>query len=150
MILFKNKVVKIPKFTSWLSFVLGVMENLHERYWWCADGVVCNPDKWYTRNSSTRYFAKIHWADRFGLCVIMERVQPLDHLDPADHSFQTIYKTLSEKLKGYEAVKDLKPDNVGMRRDGQVVMIDYGYFAGGRSMYLGRKVVEKHKPKRKR
>ncbi len=142
--IFKNKVVKIPKFTSWLSFILGVMENLHERYWWCADGHVRASTEWYS--GSCDHLAKIYWADRFGLCVVMERVNTLDHLEEpyqtcTDLEFLRCKTILENRYKGLDIVNDIRPSNIGYCKDGRIVFADYGYFSGGNSSYLGRKVI---------
>jgi hypothetical protein len=146
VLIFKHKVVKIPKFTSWLSFVLGVIENLQERYWWCADGQIAPAEEWYDSDRSTRHLAQIYWADRFGLCVVMERVETLEHLEipyqECDHPKYLRCKTFLEKeYDGMTFLNDLKPSNIGIRDDGRIVIIDYGYFGCTPQWYLGRKVV---------
>lgn len=143
--LFKNKVIKIPKFTSWLSFVMGVMENLHERYWWCGDGMVSHPDDWCDERSSTKHLAQIYWADRFGLMVVMERIHnTLEHLEKeyescSDPEFLRCEKILKDNFGKIDICSDISPRNIGLRPDGTVVMIDYGYFGGCNQIYLGRK-----------
>ena len=67
----KRRVFKIPRFTRWVSLIRGINENLEERYWFSADGSRRrNPSQKWTVSQ----LAEIHWADRFGLLVVMERV----------------------------------------------------------------------------
>ena len=42
--IFKNFVIKIPKFWRLSRFALGIVENLTERYWYCADNTVKTMD----------------------------------------------------------------------------------------------------------
>ena len=73
--IFKNRVVKIPRLKSWVSFIRGINENLEERYWYSADGSrKSDPNKPWDRNLP---LAEIFWADRFGFFVVMERVDTI-------------------------------------------------------------------------
>jgi serine/threonine protein kinase len=141
VLIFDRFVIKLPKPTSWLAFVLGVLENLHERYWWCADGIVGDPKEWY--NSCTRHLAQIYWADRFGLMVIMEKVRVLRDIPEEADEFEKAGNFLLDHYKGLSLVEDIKPENIGIREDGRVVLVDYGYFHTTQQWYLGRKVVER-------
>jgi hypothetical protein len=148
VIVLKDRVIKIPRFTSWLPFVMGVVENLQERYWWCSDGYVSPPSEWYDANRSTRNLAQIYWADRFGLCVIMERVQTLDHLETRgevcmDPEFLRCEAILRKEYSGMSFLSDLRPSNIGLRADGRVVFVDYGFFPCTPQWCLGRKVIRK-------
>ena len=128
--------VKIPKFSSWLSMLLGFMENLEERYWWCADGIVRKT--WSDGpNEISHHMCEIFWADRFGFMVIMERVAPC-----TEEQYKQYEEFLKNKFKGLSFVQDLKPDNVGICADGRVVITDFGFFGGISQLYLGRKVNE--------
>ncbi|BAW19160.1 hypothetical protein [Ralstonia phage RP31] len=147
---FKKRVIKIPKFTSWLSFILGVMENLHERSWWCADSTVQDPDLWYDEYRSTNHLAQIYWADRFGLCVVMERVDTLEHLEKeyercSDPEYLRCAEIIENRYKNLDFLTDLKPSNIGIRPDGRVVMVDYGYFRATQQWCLGNKVIIRKK-----
>lgn len=139
--IFDRVVVKIPRVTAWVDFVLGVMENLHERYWYCADGTVENRAEWYAENTSTNNLAQIFWADRFGLVVIMERVTAFTEDQVNTDEFKAAAEFLKARYAGLNFINDLKPSNVGIRADGRIVSIDYGFFPGTASWYLGRKVV---------
>lgn len=139
--LFEKIVIKVPKLKSWLSFVLGILENLHERYWW--NGRV-SADKWYS--GCGKNLAQIYWADRFGFIVIMERVQTLTHLEKPyegcrDPFYLRCVDVLKKEYAGLDIICDLKPSNIGIRPDGRVVIVDYGYFGGINQMYLGNKII---------
>lgn len=142
---FKNFVIKIPKLTSWLSFILGIMENLNERYWWCADGVLEPANDWYSDTSATNHLAQIYWADRFGFFVIMEKVGPLKDIPDQADKFENAAKIIINRYKGLDIIDDIKPSNIGIRKNGRPVLIDYGYFKSINQTYLGRKVIKKFK-----
>ncbi|MGL5397276.1 MAG: hypothetical protein ACRDBQ_18665 [Shewanella sp.] len=127
---FDNFVIKIPKITSWNGFIFGVLENLEERYWLVADNTKQVREDW------TCPLAKIHYADRFGFCVVMERadVFPLEHLK---ENFPVSYQEAMAWAKGLTFASDIKDGNVGLVHR-RVVFIDYGFSRD--STYLGNPV----------
>lgn len=129
VIIAKDKVYKIPKFTNWVSFIRGINENLEERYWWSADGSrKCTPKEPWRH----KHLAEIFFADRFGFLVIMERVDT--HL--FRESFLMDLKELQECVRHYTFSQDLKTNNLGYR-DNTLVVLDYGYFGGTMDCYIG-------------
>jgi hypothetical protein len=105
--------------------LLGFMENLEERYWWCADGIVRK--KWTDDpDEISQHMCEIFWADRFGFMVIMERVTPC-----TEEQYKQYKEFLEKKFKGLRFAQDLKPDNIGIRADdGRVVVTDFGFLVG--------------------
>ena len=127
---FKKFVIKIPKFSRWVSFIRGVNENLEERYWYSADGSrKRNP----TKKWAIPELAEIFWADRFGMIVIMERAD--DEVRPA--SFQQDLSDLQNWGAKFSFFNDIREGNVGYIRD-KLVVIDYGYFGGMADCYIGK------------
>lgn len=142
---FKNIVIKIPRLFPWISFVFGILENLHERYWYCADGYTKEKGTWYDDTSSSCNLACIHWADRFGFIVIMDKATTtwIDDIDRDNPEFLQASKFLEERYKGLDIVFDIKPSNIGLLKDGRPVFIDYGFFSCTPQWYLGRKAIKK-------
>lgn len=128
VLLINKYAIKIPTHKSFVEFVMGIMENLHERYWYSADGrkhSIETQIKTYPRH------AGIYWADRFGFILIQER---LDCNYNAHVTFKEDYKKLYDKYS--TDYKDLKPENTGYRGN-ELVILDYGYFDCLSSCYLG-------------
>ena len=67
VVIFKNFVIKIPKFWRISRFALGVVENLTERYWYCADNTV------KTMDINKYPLAPILYASSNGLIMVMQR-----------------------------------------------------------------------------
>lgn len=149
--IFDNFVVKIPKLKSLKSFCFGVLENLHERYWWAGESGIST---W--ESSTHQKLAKIYWADRHGLCVVMEKL-PITYRyqSPYDWSIIEIDDTtvsdpislthteindMAEFFSGMDIASDCKANNIGRRENGDLVLLDYGYFNAINQMYLGVKV----------
>lgn len=125
----KRRVFKIPRFTRWVSLIRGINENLEERYWFSADGSRRrNPSQTWT----IPQLAEIHWADRFGLLVVMERVDVTAR--PA--SYQEDLRRLQDWAKGFSFAQDVNESNVGYRGT-ELVICDYGFFGGTRDCYIG-------------
>ena len=136
---FDNFVVKIPKATSWISFLYGVMENLHERYWFCADGIAATTkEAWMA--GQRKHLARIYYSDRFGFFVIMEKAEVYQ---TKNTKFKLAKKLLESEFENTDLRYDIKIGNVGERSDGTVVMVDYGYFASINWCYIGRKILDK-------
>lgn len=125
--MFDKFVIKVPKFYRHPAWLFGMMENLNERYWWCADGSI-------TAMDIERYpLAPIHYADRFGLCVVMERAKDLTGGEYESRTREI--KRLREWTDSFEFGSDVRHGNIGLIDD-KVVVIDYGYF-GLRDTYIG-------------
>ena len=120
--------IKIPTHKSFVEFTLGLIENLHERYWYSADG---RKHSFIKQIQTYPQHAGIHWADRFGFILIQER---LDCNYDNHPSFKIDYQKLYEKY--HKEYKDLKPQNTGYRGD-ELVILDYGYFDCLSAAYLG-------------
>lgn len=123
-----NIVIKVPKFYAHLGLLMGLLENLHERYWWCADGAIHPMEK------SHYPLAPIIYADRFGLCVVMRRAQLIDELE-FERRVDEVALLHAWSTNLGSLYNELRPENVG-DIDGKLVFIDYGFF-GVTSTYLG-------------
>ena len=71
------------------------------------------------------------WADRFGFCVIQERVEPVTDEQQFLIDFQN---AIDNGIKF--PTDDIKSENFGYR-DGVLVCIDYGYFRASAPCYVG-------------
>ena len=135
-----NKVYKIPNILGWVSFIRGIEENLEERYWWSADGSrKREPKRKWNYNLP---LAEIHYADRFGFLLIMERLETDFFIDENTISFNRRYKVLEdlqklkERVRGFQFANDIKFSNIGYKGD-KLLLLDYGYFGGTRDCYIG-------------
>ena len=134
-----KRVYKIPNPKRWVSFIRGIEENLEERYWWSADGSrKRDPERPW---SPTLPLAEIHWADRFGFLLIMERLDTDFHIDGDVHRDKLVqvchdFHDLKNQVKGYSFENDLNLSNVGYRGN-QLLVLDYGYFGGTLDCYIG-------------
>lgn len=134
VIIFKDRVYKIPKMTNWVSFIRGINENLEERYWWSADG-----SRKREPNAPWRHehLAEIFWADRFGFIVIMERLDTSLTQDKIiTKQVERDFNEIKEWAKGYRLADDLNLRNVGYRGE-EMLILDYGYFGGTMDCYIG-------------
>lgn len=129
---FDEFVIKIPKFWRISRLGLGIVENLKERYWYCADRHISKMD-------INQYpLAPIHYASQNGLIVVMQRAQVVteefyNSLPPAEREqLDAKLKVLEDWAKGLELRHDLRWDNVGFIDD-KLVAVDYGY--SGRTMF---------------
>lgn len=135
---FDDFVVKIPKITRISTFAFGVMENLKERYWYCADGMV------YTNNKSPEWLCPLIWASSTGLVNIMKKADVLtqEDYDNAPKAVQIMFDAkldeLQNELKPYRMDSDIRYDNVGFY-NGNLVTVDYGYTV--RSMFYADRVM---------
>lgn len=135
-----NKVYKIPNILGWVSFIRGIEENLEERYWWSADGSRKREPK--RKWSYDLPLAEIHYADRFGFLLIMERLETDFFIDENTISFNRRYKVLEdlqrlkERVQGFQFANDIKFSNIGYKGD-KLLLLDYGYFGGTRDCYIG-------------
>lgn len=123
---FENVTIKIPKFWKISRLGLGIVENLKERYWYCADSHVKAMDV-------NQYpLAPILYASSNGLISIMRTAQVIDEEQynslPERERMELDVKleNLREWAKGFDFVDDLRWGNVGFVDD-KFVAIDYGY-----------------------
>lgn len=127
----KKYAIKIPTFSFgrqwWVFFLYGILENLHERYWWCCESGVSDMYK------TSPYFAKIHWADKFGLIIIAERLAEVIDSEKFEND---LIKFMEKHDKVKHVFKDIKMNNFGYRNN-ELVQLDYGYFEGISPCYLG-------------
>lgn len=129
VLLIKDVAIKIPTFKSWCEFIYGIVENYQERYWYIGEDTVT---KYRDRRNWPYYhmMAKVLWADRFGLCVIQERVEPVTD----ENQFMIdLQNAIDSGIKF--PTSDIKSSNFGYR-DGHLVCIDYGYFNAAAPCYV--------------
>jgi hypothetical protein len=123
---FKNVTIKVPKFWEISRLGLGIVENLKERYWYCADSHVSSMD-------INQYpLAPILYASRNGLIMVMRTADVIeeDFYNSLPQSEQLLLDEQLERLKawakGFDFVYDLRWGNVGFI-DNKLVAVDYGY-----------------------
>lgn len=133
VVLTKSRVYKFPLLRSWIQFIRGVTENLEERYWWSADGSRKRNPKRVWDGFRAENLAEIFWADRFGLLVIMERVDT----ESRPPSYQLDCQELLARTLKFNFADDFNAENVGYNKDCRLVYCDYGYFGGTLDCYLG-------------
>lgn len=111
VLVLKNKVIKIPTLKSYELFLCGLLANIRE-------GQTYN----YLKNRKD--LAKVIRYNRFGIFLIMERVDVCDN----DEALE-LFEFVNEKYKNDEfkelMLSDCKPSNWG-RKNGILVKIDYG------------------------
>ena len=108
---FSNKVLKIPTFKSWSLFLHGLLSNINE-------GEVYN-------NINRNDLAKVHYYNKLGLFLIMERVSICSNEEARDllKTLEEIYQ--NDTLRDF-IMDDYKTSNWGRRQDGTLVKVDYG------------------------
>lgn len=99
--------IKIPRPDCWRLFLHGLLANMQERLW----------------SGQSPSLARVIWADRFGFVVVMERARPVEDWEAAKRLI--ICDPIGEPLHEF-LVSDLKRDNWGIGRVGQLIKIDYG------------------------
>lgn len=125
-LIFKNIAVKMPKFWRLSRFALGIVENLNERYWYCADNTV------HAMDINQYPLAPILYASRNGLIVVMQRAevvteQSYKDMIPADQArFVRDMEQLEAWCKKFSFRHDLRMGNVGYIGT-KLVLVDYGY-----------------------
>lgn len=124
--IFKNFVIKIPKFWRISRFALGIVENLTERYWYCADNTV------KTMDINKYPLAPILYASSNGLIMIMQRADVVTEksykgMIPFDQArFVRDMEQLEAWVKGFDFKHDLRMGNIGYIGS-KLVMVDYGF-----------------------
>jgi hypothetical protein len=106
----KNKVIKIPTFKSFELFLCGLLSNLREG--------------WRYEHFARNDLAKVFYYNRFGLFLIMERIEVCDN-DEAHELYEKIHELYQYDKEKEFMLDDLKPSNWG-RKDGKLIKIDYG------------------------
>lgn len=129
---FEKFVIKIPKFWRISRLGLGIVENLTERYWYCADSGL-------TTMSIEQYpLAPIYYASSNGLIMVMQRANIVTEEGYAANNprqqeiLNSDLEELMEFAKGMSFKDDVRWGNVGYI-DGKLVIVDYGYVR--RTMY---------------
>lgn len=102
--------IKIPVLSSWKQFLLGLLANMQEKYWW--------------KNMPHKNLARVCYCDRFGFLLIMERADYAMCNNPNEQAQKEISKFFQECTEIGLPV-DPKPSNIGIF-DGQYKLIDYG------------------------
>lgn len=126
VVIFKNFVIKIPKFWRISRFALGIVENLTERYWYCADNTV------KTMDINKYPLAPILYASSNGLIMVMQRADVVTEksykdMIPFDQArFVRDMEQLESWVKGFDFRHDLRMGNVGYIGS-KLVMVDYGF-----------------------
>jgi hypothetical protein len=107
---FKNFVIKIPVWRSWLNFLNGLLANITEGQTWKYNQYDdCRIGCEKIRNM----ICPVLYFNRLGLVTIMRRADKLPHNYPINyHDYSGL-------------CSDLKDDNFGLL-DGKLVVIDYG------------------------
>lgn len=134
---FDKLVIKIPKPTRISTFAFGMMENITERYWYCADSTI------YRGETNNYPLAKILWSSHTGLITIMERAEVVTEqvfheqmTKEGQDKYIKDFDELQKWAKGLPLYHDLRFDNVGYVGD-RLVAIDYGYVT--RSLFFADK-----------
>lgn len=135
---FDKFVIKIPKPTRISTFAFGVMENLKERYWYCADSTV------YVNKDYPSWMCPLIWSSSTGLINVMKKADILTQkeYDSAPRAVQVLFdfhlEELQNKLKPYGLDSDVRYDNIGFYND-NLVMVDYGYTT--RSLFYADRII---------
>lgn len=136
---FDKFVIKFPKPTRFSTIAFGMMENLAERYWYCADSTI------YKGETNNYPLAKIIWASSTGLINIMERADVVtekvfnEHMtDEGREKYSKDFEELEAWAKGLPLYNDLRFDNVGYIGN-RLVAVDYGYVT--RSLFFADKAL---------
>lgn len=100
--------LKIPRLDDWMQFLTGMICNMTERNWSPSD---------------TR-LAKVFFCCPGGWFLVMERCAPIaDEIKWVDE----MMNGWQDGLSVLDCDLDLKPANFGQRKDGTLVLLDYGF-----------------------
>lgn len=117
--------VKLPNLKyRWPAALWGIIHNLSERNWWrSARGEFDPPaaeDRFHIE--LRRLLCPVVWGDRFGLCLIMRRAEPL----PRNHDCPVMFEWLAGRfdLADCGCPAEKKADSFGVFQ-GEIVAIDY-------------------------
>jgi hypothetical protein len=94
----------------------GLIHNLAERNWWRA--FEDSDDGW--PHTMRQLLCPVVWGDRFGICTIMRRAEPL----PKTWDCPVVFEWLSSRFP-YRCPAEKKRDSFGIL-NGEIVAIDYG------------------------
>jgi len=112
--IFKNFVIKIPNIKHYNLFIRGIIHNLNEKIF----------------SGSHKDLAKVYHCNRFGLFLIMEKVDfvVIDGYNPHD-SWLPFVEMIEERYKD-DKMKDFMLDDCGVNnwgyKNGKLLKIDYG------------------------
>lgn len=91
-------------------------------------GIKQNKNEWKYKNSS-RYLAHLYYSVPFGLCNIMERLEPLDvYFTSIEECWDFITKHFKDKVSDEELdflLSDGQFENFG-RRVNEIIKLDWG------------------------
>lgn len=108
--------IKVPRFTEFKLLLCGLLANMQERQW----------------SGHHPALAKVHYANRYGFLLIMERVRPLSVYMRKRYSDNDEFKEYLFEVFKFDDIRDLlledaKISNWGVSlRSGRMVKIDYG------------------------
>lgn len=113
VIVLKNWVIKIPTFNNYWLFIYGLISN-------------CTEYMNYKMYNDLP-LAKIRYASKFGLFVVMEKVDEYEYNEW--EKLESIIDNKYSYITGSEhefLMEDFKPNNWGINKKGELVKIDYG------------------------
>lgn len=100
--------IKVPNPQEWRTFIYGIMANMIERK--------------FAEMNDTR-LAHIHYANRCGFLLIMERLEPLTDEQWEAFDYESVCSSSDWHMEG---VTEDKRDGLGSTKDGQIKFVDYG------------------------
>jgi hypothetical protein len=109
-LLYGKYAFKIPSMHSYTGFLQGLLANKQEHYW--------------CKETHHPRLAKVHYCDKLGLLLIMERADYNIPLNPNEYTQKEISNFFKECEQAGLPV-DPKPNNIGVF-DGKWKLIDYG------------------------
>lgn len=101
---------KIPSIQSWEQFLQGMLANLQENCWW--------------KETHHKNLARVHYCDRLGLCLVMEKADYVMCSNPNVDTQKSIAEFFYECEDAGLPV-DPRSSNIGVF-NGQYKFIDYG------------------------
>jgi hypothetical protein len=115
--------IKLPNLKyRWPAALWGIIHNLAERSWWRAARGEFDPEKISFQCVMQRLLCPVVFADRWGICVIMRRAEPL----PRDYDCPVVFEWLAGRfqLADCSCPAEKKMDSFGIL-NGEIVAIDY-------------------------
>lgn len=110
VLLTKKRAIKLPRPTTWRSFLSGLLAN--------------NQELVFSRAFSNRddRLCPVQFWLPLGIVIVMPRAVPLTRLE-----FEARYRQIAELCRPgeYEVPAEMKPSSFGWL-DGRIVAIDYG------------------------
>lgn len=108
VLLVGNYAIKVPNAQEWRTFIYGITANMIERK--------------FSEMDEPR-LAKIHYANRFGFLLIMERLHPLTDAQWDEFNYKAFCDQTDWHMEG---ITEDKRDGLGSTPDGQIKFVDYG------------------------